>query len=108
MIELVNLYQDFSENLICFSIKIQLIRLVKKDSIQIITKTLNQTLEICLKHEEIKKYQQALAGFKLPVTMHGPVFDVNAVSLDPEIGELSRQRYEQAIECALALNARFF
>jgi hypothetical protein len=56
LIELVNLYQDFSENLVCFSIKIQLIRLVKKDSIQVITKILNQTLEICLKHEEIKKY----------------------------------------------------
>ena len=59
------------------------------------------------RHEEVKQYQTALAGFKLPVTMHGPVFDVNPVSLDPEIADISRQRYEPAIECALALNARF-
>ena len=56
LVELVNLYQDFSENTICLAIKIQLLRLLKRNSIQIITKILNQTLEICLKHEEIKKH----------------------------------------------------
>jgi sugar phosphate isomerase/epimerase len=54
---------------------------------------------------ELAQVAEALQDFTLPVSLHGPVFDVNPVSLDPELAETSRRRYEQAIECALTLNA---
>lgn len=57
--------------------------------------------------ETLAYYQTLLKGFTQPIAMHGPVFDVNPVSLDPEFKALSRQRYVQAIECALALNSQY-
>jgi sugar phosphate isomerase/epimerase len=58
-------------------------------------------------HATIARYKTLLQGFSHPIAMHGPVFDVNAVSLDPELKALSIQRYHQAIECALELNASY-
>lgn len=57
--------------------------------------------------DNIRRYQDYLKDFEFPIAMHGPVFDVNPVSLDPQFKALSIARYEQAIECALALNARY-
>ncbi|MDX2085309.1 MAG: sugar phosphate isomerase/epimerase family protein [Candidatus Melainabacteria bacterium] len=58
------------------------------------------------RQEEIARYQQLLEGFQGSLGMHGPVFDVNPVSLDGHLKQASRDRYVQAIECALALNCR--
>ena len=56
LLKLITLYQDYTDNFLKFCVKVQLIQLLNKESIPTITKILNQTLEICLKSEEIKKY----------------------------------------------------
>jgi len=40
-----------------------------------------------------------------PLTMHGPFLDLNPLSWDPRIAEVSRLRYEQAYRAARALGA---
>jgi sugar phosphate isomerase/epimerase len=55
----------------------------------------------------IHRLQHALAQFSGPLSLHGPVMDLNPVSRDPAIAKASRKRYIQAVEAALALNARF-
>jgi sugar phosphate isomerase/epimerase len=56
---------------------------------------------------EIAKYNGLLAGFKGMLSMHGPIFDMNVVSLDPEIERISRYRYMQAINIAKELDVRY-
>jgi sugar phosphate isomerase/epimerase len=57
--------------------------------------------------EEIARYTRLLEGFQGMLSMHGPIFDVNVVSLDPEIARISRYRYQQAIDIALELDVRY-
>ena len=59
------------------------------------------------KAEWIARYRQLLDGFRGTLSMHGPIFDVNVVSLDPEIMRISRHRYQQAIDIAKELNVRY-
>lgn len=57
--------------------------------------------------EEIARYRDLLADFKGVLSMHGPIFDMNVVSLDPEIEQASRRRYVQAIQIAKELDVRY-
>lgn len=57
--------------------------------------------------DEILKYQLMLCNFKGKLSMHGPIFDTNPVSLDPKIAEASKYRYIQAIEAAKKLDVRY-
>lgn len=56
---------------------------------------------------EIARYRRFLEGFRGMLSMHGPIFDTNVVSLDPEILKVSRHRYRQAIEIALEMDVRY-
>src|ERR1044072_6280138 len=59
------------------------------------------------KDEEIAKYRHMLTHFRGMLSMHGPIFDTNVVSLDPEIMKVSRHRYMQAINVAKEMNVRY-
>lgn len=59
------------------------------------------------KAEWVARYGRLLEGFRGTLSMHGPIFDINVVSLDPEIMRISRHRYRQAIEVAKDLNVRY-
>lgn len=59
------------------------------------------------KDAEITRYRRLLQGFEGILSMHGPIFDTNVVSLDPEILKVSQLRYRQAIEVAKEMDARY-
>ncbi len=59
------------------------------------------------RHEEVARYRHLLKDFQGVLSMHGPIFDTNVVSLDPEILKVSRHRYKQAIEVAKELDVRY-
>ena len=59
------------------------------------------------KDEEIARYRRLLLDFQGMLSMHGPIFDTNVVSLDPEILKISQQRYIQAIEIAKQMDVRY-
>jgi sugar phosphate isomerase/epimerase len=56
---------------------------------------------------EVIRYQHLLRDFRGMLSMHGPIFDTNVVSMDPEILKISQRRYRQAIEVAKALDVRY-
>ncbi len=56
---------------------------------------------------EIARYRTLLKEFDGVLSMHGPIFDTNVVSMDPEILKVSRMRYKQAIQIALDMNVRY-
>lgn len=56
---------------------------------------------------EIARYNALLTEFRGILSMHGPIFDVNVVSLDPEIERISHRRYIQAIEIAKEMDVRY-
>jgi len=55
---------------------------------------------------EVEKYARMLAGFPGRITMHGAYFDLNPLSIDPKLAELSRDRYKQSLAIAGRLNAK--
>ena len=55
--------------------------------------------------KELPKYKKKIQKIKGPLSIHGPIFDMNPVSLEPAIKEISQKRYRQAIEGAIALGA---
>lgn len=59
------------------------------------------------KEREIARYRALMADFKGILSMHGPIFDTNIVSLDPEVQRISQQRYLQAINIAKELGVRY-
>lgn len=59
------------------------------------------------KEREIARYRELMTGFQGILSMHGPIFDTNVVSLDPEIMKVSRHRYLQAIEVAKEMDVRY-
>jgi sugar phosphate isomerase/epimerase len=59
------------------------------------------------KDAEIAKYHELMAGFTGTLSMHGPIFDMNVVSLDPEVQRISQRRYLQAIEIAKEMGVRY-
>jgi sugar phosphate isomerase/epimerase len=56
---------------------------------------------------EVANYNRMLQGFRGILSMHGPIFDTNVVSLDPEILKISTYRYMQAIEIAKEMDVRY-
>ena len=56
---------------------------------------------------EIPRVQGLLRDFSGILSIHGPIYDINVVSLDPEIRRVSRHRYRQAIQVARAMDARY-
>lgn len=59
------------------------------------------------KEVEMSLYNEALGDFTGALSMHGPVFDMNPVSLDPTIQLGSRARYAQAIGVANQLGVKY-
>lgn len=59
------------------------------------------------KDREIARYRELLTDFKGILSMHGPIFDTNVVSMDPEVMRISQQRYLQAIGVAKEMGARY-
>ncbi len=51
-----------------------------------------------------KKALESLSGL---LTLHGPVYDLNPVSLDPKIAKASQLRYTQAADVCKALGCRY-
>jgi sugar phosphate isomerase/epimerase len=56
---------------------------------------------------EVIRFRHLLRDFQGMLSMHGPIFDTNVVSMDPEILKISQHRYRQAIEVAKALDVRY-
>lgn len=56
----------------------------------------------------IPQWQQYVAPVKGALALHGPVYDLNPVSLDPRIAEASRYRYEQAVRVSKALGCKYY
>lgn len=59
------------------------------------------------KSEEIIKFREKLTGFNGTLSLHGPIYDMNPVSLDPQISKSSKERYIQAIEVCKELNVKY-
>lgn len=59
------------------------------------------------RQDTLARLQEDLAHFAGPLSLHGPVMDLNPASLDPGITAQSRERYKQAIDVALTLGARY-
>lgn len=57
--------------------------------------------------QEIARYRHLFSNFQGQLSMHGPIFDTNVVSQDPEILKISQYRYRQAIEVAKTLDVRY-
>lgn len=56
---------------------------------------------------EIARHKALLEGFAGVLSLYGPLADLNVVSADADIARVSRQRYQQSIEIAKALNVRY-
>jgi sugar phosphate isomerase/epimerase len=54
---------------------------------------------------EVENYCRLLADFPGKVTMHGAYYDLNPLSVDPKLAELSHERYRQSIALAKKLKA---
>jgi sugar phosphate isomerase/epimerase len=54
---------------------------------------------------EVEDYRLRLAGFPGRVSMHGAYYDLNPLSADPKLAELSRERYTQSLAVARKLRA---
>lgn len=59
------------------------------------------------KEREMARYRELLTGFQGMLSMHGPIFDTNVVSLDPELQRISHYRYLQAIQVAKEMGVRY-
>ncbi len=57
--------------------------------------------------EHYGDWEQKLEGIPGMRTLHGPVYDINPVSLDPQIAAASRLRYQQAANVCKRLNCRY-
>lgn len=57
-------------------------------------------------YQEVEGMSQRLGAFQGTLSLHGPVFDMNPVSLDHSIAELSQKRYQQVLEVAARLRAK--
>ncbi len=57
--------------------------------------------------EEVRVFRPMLNEFTGLISVHGPIFDMNPVSLDPAIEAITLNRYVQAIEVAKALKAKY-
>jgi sugar phosphate isomerase/epimerase len=54
---------------------------------------------------EAENYRKMLADFPGKVTMHGAYYDLNPLSVDPKLAELSHERYRQSMQLAAKLKA---
>ncbi|MEM0952175.1 MAG: sugar phosphate isomerase/epimerase family protein [Cyanobacteria bacterium P01_H01_bin.74] len=55
----------------------------------------------------VQQYQAMFKNYTGSISIHGPIYDLNVVSLDPDIAEISERRYIQAINVAKALQAKY-
>jgi sugar phosphate isomerase/epimerase len=55
----------------------------------------------------IPNWLKMLSPLSTPLGLHGPVYDLNPVSLDPQIASASRYRYQQAVAVCQALGCRY-
>ncbi|MBY0451374.1 MAG: sugar phosphate isomerase/epimerase [Cyanobacteria bacterium] len=59
------------------------------------------------KDKEIAKYKAKYKNINGILSLHGPIFDMNPVSLDPKIREASQLRYNQAIDVCKELGVNY-
>jgi sugar phosphate isomerase/epimerase len=59
------------------------------------------------KTDEMERYRTLLKDFKGTLSLHGPIYDMNPVSLDPRIAESSRYRYSQAVDVCKELGVKY-
>ena len=59
------------------------------------------------KSEEITKFREKLQGFHGTLSLHGPIYDMNPVSMDPQIAQSSKLRYTQAVEVCKELGVKY-
>ncbi len=57
--------------------------------------------------EELETFRQKLNGFQGTLSLHGPIYDMNPVSLDPQIAKSSRHRYVQALDVCKKLGVKY-
>jgi sugar phosphate isomerase/epimerase len=57
--------------------------------------------------EEIVKFREKLGNFQGTLSLHGPIYDMNPVSLDPQISKSSKHRYTQAIDVCKDLGVKY-
>jgi sugar phosphate isomerase/epimerase len=57
--------------------------------------------------EHIQQWKTQLESINGMLTLHGPVYDLNPVSLDPRIAEVTKLRYEQAAYVCKQLGCRY-
>lgn len=53
----------------------------------------------------VGELKEVLEGFPNKISVHAPCYDLNIISVDPKIREISRERFEQALEIAQAARA---
>ncbi|MBS3968834.1 MAG: sugar phosphate isomerase/epimerase [Clostridia bacterium] len=54
-----------------------------------------------------KEYETLLNGFQGEITIHGPYMDLNPISMDTRVRELTLERYLQAVEIAKVFDSRW-
>lgn len=57
--------------------------------------------------ESVTNFKQKLGDFHGTLSLHGPIYDMNPVSLDPHIAESSKLRYAQALEACKEMNVKY-
>lgn len=57
--------------------------------------------------EAIGQWQEYLRPISGVKSLHGPVYDLNPVSLDPDIAAASHKRYQQAVSVCQSLGCRY-
>lgn len=55
----------------------------------------------------IQQWRKRLESINGMLTLHGPVYDLNPISLDPRIAESSTLRYRQAVDVCKELGCRY-
>lgn len=54
-----------------------------------------------------QKWQQLLPEYRLPLACHGPLIDLNPISPDLDIRDISQKRYSESLEAAKLLGANY-
>ncbi len=57
--------------------------------------------------ESIANFKKKLGDFEGTLSLHGPIYDMNPVSLDPHIAESSKLRYSQALHVCKEMNVKY-
>jgi sugar phosphate isomerase/epimerase len=57
--------------------------------------------------QTLAEVRQQLAGFRIPIGVHGAFMDMSPGSPDPAVAALTRERYRQGLQAAAALGAGY-